>query len=128
MDPLIEKGIRYLDAAKLLASQSLYEQASVMVFYGIPYLIKGIIRDKTKSYIYTKDIRSMLNFIGRRAEFSEIIKGFVSRNKEKIAELPLLERYLKYDVIGIITKDKAEAFLSLYEDVLNLCKDLGSCN
>ncbi|BBG26652.1 HEPN domain-containing protein [Sulfuracidifex tepidarius] len=128
MDPLIEKGIYYLEAARLLVSQKLYEQASIMVFYGIPYLIKGIVRDKTKSYIYTRDVNSMLNFIGRRAEYSQIIKSFVSRNKEKMEELLLLKRYLNYDVIDGITKEKAEMFLTLYEDAVNLCKDLGSCN
>ncbi|WP_054837779.1 hypothetical protein [Sulfuracidifex metallicus] len=46
MDPLIKKGVDYLKSAKILFDNEYYEQAMAMIFYGLPYLIKGIVKEK----------------------------------------------------------------------------------
>ncbi len=127
MDPLLEKGIQYFNAANILFSQHLYEEASLMIFYGLPYLVKGIVRTKTDSYIYTKDVESMLNFLGRRAEYKPYIEQFLSRNREIIRELFLVPRYLNYDILDWATEERARRFLLLFNESMTLCRKLDCC-
>jgi HEPN domain-containing protein len=127
MDPLIKKGVDYLKSAKILFDNEYYEQAMAMIFYGLPYLIKGIVKEKTDSYIYTKDISSMLNFMSKKPEYKDSIDKFLSSNGEKIKQINFMKVYLKYDIVDPIDKDLVEGFLKVVDDALNLCERLGPC-